>query len=155
MGRVAYGGGRIVPSRHGKPVVALVSTATPFGHRGTGSSAGRRLLLNLLQSTQGVGQAGATQWPSASSRSWGPADLDVVHCSTDLALLHSPAWGMRFAEAYEEAGRALATAASERLYWRARDGPAFSEEVQLVSQPWREAGRAELTTRAVEERLDA
>ena len=28
-------------------------------------------------------------------------------------------------------------------------------EVQLVSQPWREAGRTELTTRAVEERLDA
>jgi hypothetical protein len=27
--------------------------------------------------------------------------------------------------------------------------------VQQVAQPWREAGRAELTTRVVEERLDA
>lgn len=27
--------------------------------------------------------------------------------------------------------------------------------VQLVAQPWREAGRTELTTRAVEERPDA
>lgn len=87
--------------------------------------------------------------------SWGPADLDVAHCSVNLALLHGPAWGMRFAEAYEEAGGVLAATASERLYWRVRDALAASEEVRSVSQPWREAGRAELTTRAVEERLDA
>jgi hypothetical protein len=43
---------------------------------------------------------------------------------------------------------------TERLYWQVRDGLACSEEVQLVAQPWREAGRTELTTRAVEERLD-
>lgn len=95
---------------------------------------------------------GVVDWAATS---WGPADLDVAHCSTNLALLHGPAWGLRFAEAYEEAGGVLATAASERLYWRVRDGLAFSEEVRLVSQPWREAGRTELTARAVEERLDA
>lgn len=95
---------------------------------------------------------GVVDWAATS---WGPADLDVAHCSTNLALLHGPAWGLRFAEAYEEAGGVLAEAASERLYWRVRSGLAFSEEVQLVSQPWREAGRTELTTRAVEERLDA
>ncbi|MEV8103585.1 aminoglycoside phosphotransferase family protein [Streptomyces sp. NPDC088135] len=87
--------------------------------------------------------------------SWGPADLDVAHCSVNLALLHGPAWGMRFAEAYEEAGGVLAATASERLYWRVRDALAASEEARSVSQPWREAGRAELTTRTVEERLDA
>ncbi|NUS83273.1 MAG: aminoglycoside phosphotransferase family protein [Streptomyces sp.] len=95
---------------------------------------------------------GVVDWAATS---WGPADLDVAHCSTNLALLHGPAWGLRFAEAYEEAGGVLAEAASERLYWRVRSGLAFSEEVQLVSQPWREAGRTDLTTRAVEERLDA
>jgi aminoglycoside phosphotransferase (APT) family kinase protein len=95
---------------------------------------------------------GVVDWAATS---WGPTDLDVAHCSTNLALLHGPAWGLRFAEAYEEAGGVLAAAASERLYWRVRDGLAFSEEVQLVAQPWREAGRTELTTRAVEERLDA
>jgi aminoglycoside phosphotransferase (APT) family kinase protein len=95
---------------------------------------------------------GIVDWAATS---WGPADLDVAHCSTNLALLHGPAWGLRFAEAYEEAGGVLAAAASERLYWRVRDGLACSEEVQLVAQPWREAGRTELTTRAVEERLDA
>ena len=95
---------------------------------------------------------GVVDWAATS---WGPADLDVAHCSTNLALLHGPAWGLRFAEAYEEAGGVLAAAASERLYWRVRDGLAFSEEVQLVSQSWREAGRTELTTQVVEKRLAA
>lgn len=49
----------------------------------------------------------------------------------------------------------LAAAASERLYWQVRDALAFLEEVQLASQPWRGAGRTELTARIVEERLDA
>jgi aminoglycoside phosphotransferase (APT) family kinase protein len=95
---------------------------------------------------------GVVDWASAS---WGPADLDVAHCSVNLALPHGPAWGLRFPEAYEEAGGVLAADPSERLYWLVRDGLACSEEVQLVAQPWREAGRTELTTRAVEERLDA
>jgi aminoglycoside phosphotransferase (APT) family kinase protein len=95
---------------------------------------------------------GVVDWAATS---WGPADLDVAHCSTNLALLHGPAWGLRFAEAYEEAGGVLAASTSERLYWQVRDALACSEEVQSVSQPWREAGRTELTTRAVEERLDA
>ncbi|MGW8374698.1 aminoglycoside phosphotransferase family protein [Streptomyces sp. ODS28] len=95
---------------------------------------------------------GVVDWAQTS---WGPADLDVAHCCTNLAMLHGPAWGPRFAEAYEEAGGVLAATASERLYWRVRDALAFSEEVRQVSQPWREAGRTELTARVVEERLDA
>ncbi|MGW3424133.1 phosphotransferase family protein [Streptomyces phaeochromogenes] len=95
---------------------------------------------------------GVVDWAATS---WGPVDLDVAHCSTNLALLHGPAWGLRFAEAYEEAGGMPAATASERLYWRVRDGLAFSEDVRSVSQAWREAGRAELTTGVVEERLDA
>lgn len=112
---------------------------------------------NVLFDVPPARQAGAriTGVVDWAATSWGPADLDVAHCSTNLALLHGPAWGLRFTEAYEEAGGVLATAASERLYWQVRDGLACSEEVQLVAQPWREAGRTELTTRAVEERLDA
>ncbi|MEU4612727.1 phosphotransferase family protein [Streptomyces umbrinus] len=104
------------------------------------------------QSLAGPRITGVVDWAATSC---GPADLDVAHCSTNLALLHGPMWGLRFAEAYEEAGGVPAAAASERLYWRVRDGLAASEEVQLVSQPWREAGRTELTTRAVEKRLAA
>ncbi|MFJ9615354.1 phosphotransferase family protein [Streptomyces noursei] len=95
---------------------------------------------------------GVVDWAAAS---WGPADLDVARCSTNLALLHGPVWGLRFTEAYQEAGGMLAAAADERLYWQVREPLAFSEEVQWVAQPWRKAGRTELTTRAVEERLDA
>ncbi|MFF4625465.1 phosphotransferase family protein [Nonomuraea jabiensis] len=111
------------------------------------------VLFDVPPSTPaGARITGVVDWAAAC---WGPPDLDVAHCSTNLALLHGPAWGLRFAEAYEEAGGVLAAAASERLYWQVRDGLACSEEVQLVSRPWREAGRTELTTRAVEERLDA
>ncbi|GAB7184816.1 hypothetical protein ATKI12_4647 [Kitasatospora sp. Ki12] len=95
---------------------------------------------------------GVVDWAAAS---WGPADLDVAHCSTNLALLHGPVWGPRFAEAYEQAGGVLAEAADARRYWLVRDALACSEEVRAVARPWREAGRTELTTRAVEARLDA
>ncbi|MEH1099901.1 phosphotransferase family protein [Micromonospora sp. CPCC 205561] len=95
---------------------------------------------------------GVVDWAGTS---WGPADLDVAHCATNLALLHGPAWGPRFTQAYEEAGGELAAAASERLYWHVRDALACSEEVRAVARPWREAGRTDLTTRVVEQRLVA
>ncbi|MEU8033334.1 aminoglycoside phosphotransferase family protein [Streptomyces sp. NPDC049099] len=112
---------------------------------------------NVLFGVPASGLAGAriTGVVDWAATSWGPADLDVAHCSTNLALLHGPARGLRFPEAYEEAGGVLAAAPSERLYWQVRDGLACSEEVQSVMRAWREAGRTELTTRAVEERLDA
>ncbi|MFH8574318.1 phosphotransferase family protein [Streptomyces sp. NPDC017993] len=110
------------------------------------------VLFDVPPSPAGPRITGVVDWAATS---WGPADLDVAHCSTNLALLHGPAWGLRFAEAYEEAGGVLSAAASERLYWQARDALACSEEVQVVSQPWREAGRTELTTPAVAERLNA
>ncbi|WP_089107798.1 phosphotransferase family protein [Streptomyces hyaluromycini] len=100
----------------------------------------------------GLRITGVVDWVQTS---WGPADLDVAHCSTNLAMLHGPAWGLRFAEAYEEAGGALAATARERLYWRLLDALAFASGVRWVARPWQEAGRAELTTRAVEKRLDA
>jgi aminoglycoside phosphotransferase (APT) family kinase protein len=110
------------------------------------------VLFEVPPSPAGLRITGVVDWVQTS---WGPADLDVAHCSTNLALLHGPAWGPRFAEAYEEAGGVLAAAASERLYWRLLDGLAFAAGAQWVARPWRDAGRSELTTRAVEERLDA
>ncbi|MFJ5231148.1 phosphotransferase family protein [Kitasatospora sp. NPDC088391] len=95
--------------------------------------------------------SGVVDWAAAS---WGPADLDVAHCSTNLALLHGPEWGPRFTEAYQEAGGTLAATAAARLYWQVRVPLAFSEEVRWVARPWQEAGRAELTVRVVEQRLN-
>ncbi|WP_415975948.1 phosphotransferase family protein [Rhodococcus sp. 077-4] len=95
---------------------------------------------------------GVVDWAGTA---WGPADLDVAHCSTNLALLHGPRWGTRFATAYEEAGGVLADTARARRYWRVRDALACSEELQAWVQPWREAGRTDLTPRVVEDRLDS
>jgi len=89
---------------------------------------------------------GVVDWAGTS---WGPAELDVSHCSTNLALLHGPEWGLRFAEAYREAGGEL----TNQRYWFVRDALAASEEISRVSQPWREAGRMELTTTCLEQRL--
>ncbi|MFF5140580.1 phosphotransferase family protein [Streptomyces sp. NPDC013157] len=95
---------------------------------------------------------GVVDWVQTS---WGPADIDVAHCSTNLAMLHGPAWGLRFAEAYEEAGGVLAAAAGERLHWRLLDALGFAGQMRWVARPWQEAGRTELTTRTVEGRLNA
>lgn len=111
------------------------------------------VLFDVLPSgSAGARITGVIDWAGAS---WGPTDLDVAHCSTTLALLHGPAWGPRFTDAYEEAGGVLAATSGERLYWQVRDALAASEEVALVARAWRESGRTELTTRVVEERLDA
>ena len=106
----------------------------------------------LFDGRAGARITGVVDWVTTS---WGPADLDVAHCCTNLALLHGPAWAQRFADAYEEAGGVLAAAAGERLYWRVRSALAFSEDAELASWPWREAGRTELTPREVLRRLDA
>lgn len=95
---------------------------------------------------------GVVDWVQTS---WGPADLDVAHCSSNLALLHGPAWGPRFAKEYEVAGGVLAAAPEERLYWRLLDALAFATIAEMVARPWREAGRTDLTTQVVEGRLDA
>ncbi|WP_324604552.1 phosphotransferase [Streptomyces sp. NRRL F-525] len=73
----------------------------------------------------GLGISGVVDWVQTS---WGPADLDVAHCSTNLALLHGPAWGLRFPEAYEEAGGVLAAAAggcTGGCWTRWRSGPVW------------------------------
>ncbi|MEV7085134.1 phosphotransferase [Streptomyces sp. NPDC093085] len=101
---------------------------------------------------EGVRITGVVDWAQCCR---GPADRDVAHCSTNLALLHGRDWGLRFAEAYEAAGGVLAATASERRYWRVRDALSFSEDLSEAARPWREAGRTELTTRAVEDRLNA
>ncbi|MFB6720183.1 phosphotransferase family protein [Kribbella sp. NPDC056345] len=97
---------------------------------------------------EGARITGVVDWAGPS---WGPVDLDAAHCSVNLALLHGAEWGLRFAAAYEGAGGVLS---SNWLYWLIRDALAMSEELDAISQPWREAGRGELTARVVGERLD-
>ncbi|MGW6785900.1 phosphotransferase family protein [Streptomyces sp. NPDC054987] len=103
----------------------------------------------------GVGGAlrvsGIVDWVETS---WGPADLDVAHCSTALALLHGVPAGMRFADRYVAAGGTLA-GGTAHLYWRLLDALGFAPDAEKVAVPWRELGRADLTADVLARRLEA
>ncbi|MFG2335311.1 phosphotransferase family protein [Streptomyces yangpuensis] len=94
--------------------------------------------------------SGVVDWVETS---WGPADLDVAHCSTALALLHGVPAGMRFADRYAEAGGTLADGRSH-LYWRLLDALGFAPDAEKVAVPWRELGRVDLTPDVLTHRLE-
>ncbi|WP_234343181.1 alpha/beta fold hydrolase [Streptomyces fulvoviolaceus] len=95
---------------------------------------------------------GVVDWVETS---WGPADLDVAHCSTALALLHGPEHGLGFRERYEaQGGRRLADG-PDHLYWRLLDALAYCPDAAKFAGPWRELGRADLTPEVLGGRLEA
>ncbi|MGW1400991.1 phosphotransferase family protein [Streptomyces sp. NPDC002405] len=100
--------------------------------------------------------SGVVDWVETS---WGPADLDVAHCSTALALLHGVTAGMNFADRYRAAGGTPAEDRAAHLYWRLLDALAFAPDAEKVAVPWRETSRPDLTptllTRRLEEYLQA
>ncbi|MGJ5897455.1 phosphotransferase [Streptomyces niveiscabiei] len=94
---------------------------------------------------------GVVDWVETS---WGPADLDVAHCSTALALLHGPEAGLGFRERYEaHGGRPLAPDA-DHLYWRLLDCLHYAGDATKLAGPWRESGRTDLTPELLGERLE-
>ncbi|MBV7700380.1 phosphotransferase family protein [Streptomyces sp. TRM70350] len=95
--------------------------------------------------------SGVVDWVETS---WGPADLDVAHCSTALTLLHGVPAGMRFADRYVAAGGTLAEGPAAHLYWRLLDALAFAPDAEKVAVPWREVGRADLTPALLTRRLE-
>ena len=99
----------------------------------------------------GLRTSGVVDWAETS---WGPADLDVAHCSTALALLHGAPAGMRFADRYAAAGGALAEDGTARLYWRLLDALGFAPDAEKVAGPWRELGRTDLTADVLTQRLE-
>ncbi|MFH7596136.1 aminoglycoside phosphotransferase family protein [Streptomyces racemochromogenes] len=104
---------------------------------------------------EGVGEtlriSGVVDWVETS---WGPADLDVAHCSTSLALLHGVRAGMAFADRYTAAGGTLAEAGADHLYWRLLDALAFAPDAEKVAVPWRALGRTDLTPAVLADRLE-
>ncbi|WBO61420.1 phosphotransferase family protein [Streptomyces camelliae] len=108
---------------------------------------------NVLFTGDGDGLriSGVVDWVETS---WGPADLDVAHCSTALALLHGVPAGMRFADRYLAAGGTLAEDRAAHLYWRLLDALAFAPDAEKVAVPWREVGRADLTPTVLIRRLE-
>ncbi|MBK6012081.1 alpha/beta fold hydrolase [Streptomyces sp. MBT53] len=109
---------------------------------------------NVLFTGAGPGLriTGVVDWVETS---WGPADLDVAHCSTALALLHGPAYGLDFRERYEaHGGRALADD-PDHLYWRLLDALHYCPDGAKLAGPWRDLGRDDLTSGVLGARLEA
>ncbi|WP_330334987.1 phosphotransferase [Streptomyces sp. NBC_00536] len=108
---------------------------------------------NVLFTGGGAGLriSGVVDWVETS---WGPADLDVAHCSTALALLHGVPAGMAFADRYAAAGGALAGDPAAHLYWRLLDALAFAPDAEKVAVPWRDLGRTDLTPAVLTGRLE-
>ncbi|MET9656495.1 aminoglycoside phosphotransferase family protein [Streptomyces sp. NPDC006510] len=95
--------------------------------------------------------SGVVDWVETS---WGPADLDVAHCSTALALLHGVPAGTGFAGQYEAAGGRLAGNGADHLYWRLLDALAHAPDAEKLAVPWRELGRTDLTSEVLTRRLE-
>jgi hypothetical protein len=95
---------------------------------------------------------GVVDWVETS---WGPADLDVAHCSTALALLHGPAYGLDFRERYEAHGGRDLAGDPEHLYWRLLDALHYCPDAAKLAGPWRDLGRDDLTSEVLGERLEA
>ncbi|MET9453983.1 alpha/beta fold hydrolase [Streptomyces canus] len=96
--------------------------------------------------------SGVVDWVETS---WGPADLDVAHCSTALALLHGPEHGLAFRQRYEAHGGHRLADGPDHLYWRLLDALAYCPDAAKLAGPWRELGRTELTPRVLGGRLEA
>ncbi|MFF7067518.1 alpha/beta fold hydrolase [Streptomyces pseudovenezuelae] len=95
--------------------------------------------------------SGVVDWVETS---WGPADLDVAHCSTALALLHGPAHGLAFRQRYEAHGGRRLADGPDHLYWRLLDALAYCPDAAKLAGPWRELGRTELTSEVLSGRLE-
>jgi pimeloyl-ACP methyl ester carboxylesterase/aminoglycoside phosphotransferase (APT) family kinase protein len=109
---------------------------------------------NVLFTGSGAGLrvSGVVDWVETS---WGPADLDVAHCSTALALLYGPGYGLGFRERYEARGGRRLAVGPEHLYWRLLDALAYVPDAAKLAGPWRELGRTDLTPKVLGERLEA
>ncbi|MGW3403495.1 alpha/beta fold hydrolase [Streptomyces zhihengii] len=95
---------------------------------------------------------GVVDWVETS---WGPADLDVAHCSTALALLHGPAYGLEFRERYEAHGGHGLADGPDHLYWRLLDALHYCPDAAKLAGPWRDLGRHDLTSEVLAARLEA
>ncbi|MFF7788776.1 alpha/beta fold hydrolase [Streptomyces sp. NPDC007991] len=103
-------------------------------------------------SGDGLRISGVVDWVETS---WGPADLDVAHCSTALALLYGPECGLGFREHYAARGGHRLADGPDHLYWRLLDALAYAPDAAKLAGPWRELGRTDLTPEVLGGRLEA
>jgi aminoglycoside/choline kinase family phosphotransferase len=96
--------------------------------------------------------SGVVDWVETS---WGPADLDVAHCCTGIAVLHGSDAVEQFIDGYRAAGGELAQDPSDRAYWQLIDAVGFLPDPGKIAQPWRESGRSDLSAERARMRLEA
>src|SRR5690606_2080095 len=108
---------------------------------------------NVLFTEEDAGPriSGVVDWVETS---WGPADLDVAHCATALALLHGVDTGLRFADLHPAAGGTPAEDPGAHLHWRLLDALAHAPDAEKLAVPWRELGRTDLTPGVLAHRLE-
>ncbi|WP_033340525.1 phosphotransferase family protein [Catenuloplanes japonicus] len=87
---------------------------------------------------------GVIDWTDAS---WGPADLDIGHCATMLALLHDDALAESFVDACGPRGE-------HHLYWRLLSALAFAPDAANAGGPWRALGRTDRTPAVLRDALE-
>lgn len=95
--------------------------------------------------------SGVVDWVETS---WGPADLDVAHCETNLAMLHGPSAAHRFRTAYLSGTATAGQIARDGAYWQVMDIVGYLPTPRKVAGPWREKGRADVTDTIAEQRLE-
>ncbi|WP_413471552.1 phosphotransferase family protein [Streptomyces sp. MB09-02B] len=95
---------------------------------------------------------GVVDWVETS---WGPADLDVAHCSTAVALLYGAAYGTGFRARYEARGGRPLSRDRDHAYWLLLDALAYAPDAEKLAGPWRELGRTDLTPEVLGARLEA
>lgn len=104
--------------------------------------------------------SGVVDWNEACS---GPADLDVAHCSSNLAGLHGVECALASREAYVAAGGELEPDDDASRYWQLMDLVAFLPEPSgaesgatgsTMTDVWRANGRADLTGDLVRRRRE-
>ncbi|GAA1650756.1 phosphotransferase family protein [Actinoplanes couchii] len=108
-------------------------------------------LGNLLWSRGHI--SGVVDWVETS---WGPADLDVAHAATYLAMLHGIEASIRFTDAYR---RRTGDRSDEEQcrYWNVLDIVGYLPDPVKVVQPWRDSGldiTDDLARRRLEQRLE-
>ena len=89
---------------------------------------------------------GVVDWVETS---WGPPDLDVAHCQTNLALLEGVDTAARWRRSYLEAGGELS---DDPDYWALVDAVSMLPEPAKLLPAWRAAGRSDLTVEMIRER---
>lgn len=108
-------------------------------------------LGNLLWSRGRI--SGVVDWVETS---WGPADLDVAHAATYLAMLHGLEASTRFTDAYRRRCDRCRDE-EEFRYWNVMDIVGYLPDPVKVAQPWRDCGlhiSDDLARRRLEQRLE-